>query len=432
MPYLTPQELPETDDCRSLSIPADTEWLAFFGGVLTELTKAYNWEYSGGLTVDETVAKMQEIVDAYYESVCGGCELPEGGKIIRIGEHGILQELGDDGSWHDGSGDYDIPPPDARTGGTPPDQICLAATNAVSVLQQLYDSLSDSWNSELNDAEAETAFTLTLIGLVGFEFAPITFGIIAFFGVVFGILYQALEYLGADLWTDDFTQQMICFLDACGTNTGGVVTFDWDCLMGKLNSLVDSFGLSEVQIRLYLQVTYMLYFIGGIDGLNLAGGTTAIETADCSPCDNAWCYDFDFATTGEQQDWAPFFYPDGWTGTGWGATDMAGARGTAIQRLLAETVITHVQMNWTGIPGGASNAVIWLYLGGVEQRRVDLGTWLSGGNSFAWDDVVLADEIRVSVAASTDSSHVGSCDLFDIEVHGTGTNPFGEDNCIIE
>lgn len=302
MPYLTPQELPEDDDCRPLFIPADSEWLALFGGALTELTQRWNWEYSGGLTIDETIDKMTEIIDNWYTVPCASCTLPGGGRIIRIGAGGVLQELGDDGEWQEPTGDYVIPPPEPRTGGTEPDQNCLAARNAVNTLHALYDNLEDSWNDNLDEAEAATAFTLTLIGLVGFEFAPITFGVVAFFGVVFGILYQALEYLGADLWDSAFTDQMVCFLFECASNDGGVVTFDWDCFMGNLNSLTDSFGLSEVQLRLYLQVAYILYFIGGVDGLNLAGGTTAITSGDCDYC-SAWCYEWDFTIS--DGDWYP-------------------------------------------------------------------------------------------------------------------------------
>jgi len=296
MPYLTPQELPEGDDCRPLSIPADSEWLALFGGALTELTKSWNWEYSGGLTVDETVAKMTEIIDDWYTVACGGCELPEGGKIIRIGEHGVIEQLGDSGSWVSPTGDYVIPPPDARTGGTPQDQMCLAAKNATNVLQQLYENLSESWASHLSEAEAGTEFIIAAVALIGFEFAPITFAIVAFFEVIFAALYTALEYLGADLWDSAFTDQMVCFLYECASNDDGVVTFDWDCLMAKLNSLTDNFGLTEIQIRLYLQVTYILYFIGGIDGLNLAATTTAITSGSCDYC-SPWCYEWDFTVS---------------------------------------------------------------------------------------------------------------------------------------
>jgi len=71
MPWLTPDSIPEADDCRPLSIPADSAWLALVSGALTELTLPYNWEKFGTLTVAETVAKMQEIIDNYYNAACG-------------------------------------------------------------------------------------------------------------------------------------------------------------------------------------------------------------------------------------------------------------------------------------------------------------------------------------------------------------------------
>lgn len=289
MPWLTPDSIPEDDTCRPLSIPSDSIWLALVSGALTELTQKYNWQQFGSLTVDETVAKMQEIVDSYYAGGCG-CALPDGGHIIRIGAGGHLEELGDNGEWGDPTGDYIIPPPAARTDGTAPDQNCLAAKNAVNVLEQLYENLSESWGENLSEAEAGTEFIIALVAIVGFEFAPITFGIVAFFQVVFAALYTALEYLSADLWDESFSEQMTCFLLNCASNVDGVVTFDYDCLMLQLNSLTDNFGLTELQLRLYLQVTYILYFIGGIDGLNLAGRTTAITDDTCS-C--GWCYQWD-------------------------------------------------------------------------------------------------------------------------------------------
>lgn len=281
MPWLTPDSIPEGDDCRPLSIPASSAWLALVSGALTELTLKYNWQKFGTLTVDETVAKMQEIVDGYYNSPCTQCELPGGGKIIRIAPDGTLQELDSDGEWTDATGDYEIPQPAAQTGIDPN---CLAAANAVNVLFHLYNDLSMSWASHLSEAEALTSFTLAAIALVGFEFAPITAGIVAFFGAVFTALYEALAYLGAGLWDDKVSNQIQCFLYACATNVDGVVSFDWECFLGQLNSLTDNFLLSETQLRLYLQITYILYFIGGVKGLNLAGGTTAITEADCSIC----------------------------------------------------------------------------------------------------------------------------------------------------
>jgi len=295
MPWLTPDSIPESDTCRSLFIPADSTWLALVSGALTELTKAYNWQQFGSLTVDETVAKMESIIASYYSEPCATCFTPGGYRVARISPDGHLQLLDENGDWVDGTGDYYIPPPEARTDGTMQDQNCLAAKNAVNVLQLLYENLTDSWNENLQAAEAATAFILSATALVGFEFAPITWSIVAFLTPVFTALYSALAFLGADLWDDDVTHQIECFLLDCASNDAGVVTFDWDCFNGHLNSLANDFSLTEEQLRLYLQIAFILYFIGGADGLNLAGRTTAITDDDCSFCpdEGSVCVGFD-------------------------------------------------------------------------------------------------------------------------------------------
>jgi len=284
VPYLTPQELPEDDDCRPLSIPANSEWLALFGGALTELTKSWNWEYSGGLTVDETVNKMMEIVNNWYIVPCGACTTPGGYRVIRIGTSGRVEELDENGDWVDATDEYHIPPPDAREGGTADDRKCLAAKNAVNVLEQLYESLSDSWNAELETDAALLALAGAFTSAVGFVIAPITFGIAAFFLPIFLLAYKALEFLTQDLWDEAVTDQLVCILKGCAVDEGGVVTFDYDCFWQQLNEQVNAFALTDLQLRLYAQIIYILYFIGGADGLNLAGGTTAITDDDCTDC----------------------------------------------------------------------------------------------------------------------------------------------------
>jgi len=294
VPFLTPQDLPEGDVCRPLSIPASSEWLALFGGVLTELTKSYNWEYSGGLTVEETLAVMNERINDWYFTACTNCTTPGGYRVIRIGAGGHLEQLNESGDWEDATDEYHIPPPEERTEGTEADQVCLAAKNAVNVLAQLYENLSESFAEELSSDEALVAFIAAAVAIVGFEFAPITWGIAALGFVFFEALFKALEFITADLWTEDFTSQLTCTLQNCAINTDGVVTFDWDCFNDAMNEQANDFGLTDTQLRLYIQVGYILYFIGGGDALNLAGRTTEITNDDCSFCGGSWTYLWDF------------------------------------------------------------------------------------------------------------------------------------------
>lgn len=284
MPYLTPDELPEGRDCRALLIPASSDWLAIVSGALTELTKAWNWEQQGSVTVEQAIAAMETMIDAYYEG-CNDCELPWGGDIIRINQYGIIEVL-QNGEWVEPTeGDYYIPPPDEREGGTEEEQICLASKNAANALHELYSNLSESFTEELTAAQALVAMTAFATGLIGFAFAPITAWFAGIIFAAFELLYSALSYLTADLWTEDFESQITCFLIECATNTAGVVTFDWQCWENKLNSLANEFSLDEVQLRLYLQIGFILQFIGGAGALNLAGATTAVTNDDCSFCD---------------------------------------------------------------------------------------------------------------------------------------------------
>jgi len=251
VPYLTPDTLPEGRDCRALSIPASSDWLALVSGALTELTKKYNWEQHGTLTPQQCVDAMEAMISAYYAG-CASCTQPGGYHIIRSNASGHIEELGSDGTYGTPTGDYVVPPPAARTGGSSSDQICLAATNAVHVLFLLYENITDSFSSSLTEAEALAALVEFLITTLGAEFAPITYALALLLLGVFGLIYSALSYLTADLWDTNFTDQFICMLVHCASNDAGVVTFDWNCVESALYAGSYSNGFNELQLRIYI------------------------------------------------------------------------------------------------------------------------------------------------------------------------------------
>jgi len=302
--FPTPNSVPGSSGYTVFRFPADPAWGQLILGAAQALAYAYNWYQAGDLTPDEAADLFRQIIEQAPYETCG-CDNPAGGKIIRIGIGGHIQELGEDGTWQEPSGDYTVPPVTPREGGTPQDQICLAAANATNVLQQLYENLTDSWNAELSEAEALTALVLLIVALIGAAFAPITFAIVTFFGWFFGVLYETLEFVGADLWDENFTNALICILVGCAANDDGVITFDWDCFNNKLAAQTDAFDLTVSQLRLFGQIQFMLNAIGGVDALNVAGATTAITSADCSDCDcpRAGCFEWDWAAAGDMQGW---------------------------------------------------------------------------------------------------------------------------------
>lgn len=291
MPYLTPQALPESDDCRSLSIPADTEWLALFGGALTELLFTWNWEQSeGGITVSETIGVIQPIIDAWYASQCG-CELPDGDAIIRIDENGNYQQL-IDGTWQDPQGDYAIPPTPAREEPTAQERRCAAAANAANVLELLYEDVTDSFSDQIGYAAAIFELSLTIGVLLAPPLGLAARSFLAIFTIVFRELFDLSAFITADTWTSGFTEKLTCLLLNNVQDVDGVEYFNYDNVIGDLLRNADVYDFEGSDLLLAGQVIYLLNIIGR-QGLDAAGATTGVGAPDCDLCDQ-WvrCEDF--------------------------------------------------------------------------------------------------------------------------------------------
>jgi len=295
MPWLTPDDIPEGAACRPLFIPDSTDWLAIVSGAIDALTKEYNWEEFGTLTPEECAERMQEMMQQYYEDACSGCVLPDGEHIIRIGFDGHFEEL-IDGAWVAPEGDYAVPPVEERTGGTSEDQRCLASANAVNVLSLLYEQVTDDFEEHLSASEALLALGVAIGTAIAGPIGLLAGSVLAIGLIAFGEFFSFMDFLTDDVWDAEFTDALQCMFYECSLNDAGVVTFDIDCIWNKLVNEGNPFDLSGTQIRLLGQVGYLLSIVG-VDGLNLAGNTTAITTADCSECSDAWCFTFNFEET---------------------------------------------------------------------------------------------------------------------------------------
>jgi len=77
-PFLTPPDIPEGEECRSLIIPSSKEWLGIFNSALLETIYYWNYEQVNDtdLTREETAEKAREIVYAYFDASCGSGDVP--------------------------------------------------------------------------------------------------------------------------------------------------------------------------------------------------------------------------------------------------------------------------------------------------------------------------------------------------------------------
>lgn len=290
MPYLTPDEIPEGTDCRPLFIPASSDWLAIVSGAITELSLRWNWEQQGSVTVDEAVARMDEMIQTFYEALC--CSLPGGEAILRLDDTGHIQQL-INGAWEEPTGDYSIPPVPSREEPTIAERKCAAAANAANVLAQLYEEVSDAVGAGASEAEALAILVgaaTTIIGSwLGFAVAPL----VALALAAFKAFLEIAEFMTADLWDEQFTDLVKCRLLNCANDEGDVITFDFNCFRESLAQYTDILDPNFVNnIRLFGQLDFILNVIGA-DGLNAAGATTAVE-GDCTDCGD-WCVTIDLA-----------------------------------------------------------------------------------------------------------------------------------------
>jgi len=418
------------DDVSSflLFLFPDSSWSQYILGAVKALEVGYNWYESGDLDVDEAAEALRLINEQAPYNKYPAPTLPTGGKVIRITEDGTILEENDNGEWVEPTGDYAIPPVPSRSGGSPNDLRCIASANCANVLQQLYEQLSDDWNNGVSTAQAITNFILALAAFIGAEFGLIFESVVAIAALVFNVLYETLQYIGADLWDTNFTDAMKCILYDCSAIDAGVVTFSMDCVNNALASQVNLFDLSASQLRLFGQLQFIFQFIGQ-DGLNAAGATTAITTANCDAC-SGWCITVDLT----DNDGTMTVYASGqglWSsGVGWVATDtfLGGVDRTLAQLVLdlgGSFDLTEIGMlfDWAG--GSQSGGIQAKYLftdNFAHEYGIQMVTTDQEDETLIWTLNQNRHEIDFLLQCSI-NAHGGSATLKSVTIRGTGDKP---------
>lgn len=387
--YPTPNTAADVQAYLLLYFP-DAVWAQYALGALRTLTAGYNWYKSGDLDVDEAAELFRVIIENAPLNKLPGCSLPTGEPLMRIDpETGRIQDVDSDGNWEDNP---DIPPTPARPHSTPEDMRCLAAANAANALQILYESLSDSWNAGLSTAEAITAFVSTVGTAIAVEFFPPAAALIAAAGLIFEVVYAVVAFVGADVWTTDFTNALKCYLFECSSVDGSdVVTFDWQCVIDALARQTNIFDLSFSQLRLFGQLYYILSFIG-VDGLNHAGSATAITTADCSDCACTGT-SINFATGMHgfaHEAWDVFAgvgtYATDIYGTGWYAATSGGFNQIGIAGDVDLVCGTGININFTLTAGAPTSPTCHVRVTTATQVKNATFTPAGGSNNILWDE----------------------------------------------
>lgn len=427
--FPTPNTPTGGEDYLLFYVPDNPAYSQLVLGALKALTAAYNWYRSGDLNEGEAAEALRLIIEQAPYNKLPSCSLPTGEPVQRIDpETGNIQIVDDEGNWID---DPSLPPTPERPAGTPEEQRCLAAANAAKALEVLYETISDSFAGGLSVAEAITAFVAAVGTAIALEFYPPAAALIAIGGVIFEIIYQVVEFITADLWTEDFTNALQCYLYACASVDDNVVTFNFQCLINRLAEQTNAFDLTAEQLRLFGQLNYLLNFIGA-QGLNYAGSGTGTTSADCSECPIFWCYQWDLTLT--DGGWTPVVFGSAdaaWTsGQGWG-TGSNSPQEALLQQSFSSIAIDGFRVDFDGsILTGTNPYVLWKLNGTTLENEpvlapIDYYEVLYDGQVIT--DLWIGFNSAWTYPAGTDT-WTGKIVAFTMWGRGV-PNPFGDDNC---
>lgn len=445
MPYLTPETLPTEDQCRRLLIPSSPEWLAIVSGALTELTLTWNWQQKG-ITVTEALEAAQGIVASYYNQPCQdpeACFLPEGTALIRRLPSGYTEQF-IDGVWTTPEGDYASTPPEPREEATEVDRLCLASANTAHVLRLTYEEVVEAYEEFALVEDVIEA----MLGITAFLIAPYvavgTLALLALEALAFNTFFEALEFVGADDWSDEFHEDLICLLlEHASEDAEDRVTYNFQEFYAEVNRRSLDFT-NTAFMRPYAQLAYMLYYIGA-EGINSSSGTTGVADYDCDDCEGEWCAYFDF--TIDQQGWSlvgSTTFGVYTAGVGWQSqykVSGAGYRACNVGHTISSSTITQFRAEYDvtwggtqGAPSNARNASLRLNQTAVpnDPARVDppntAGVLEFAGTLTAVTSLNFLSTVGYDATAPI-VDQGGQITLKNILVRGTGTNPFSGYDC---
>ena len=339
-----------------------------------------------------------------------------------------------DGDWKD------APESDPRTQTTLPPRVtadtkCDAAQSVVDALANQITAI----NTAIDNAQTLATIAGLILGLFSFGVFAIFINIaLAIAGYMFDAGTAAINATLTPAAFDQLACILYCHMDSNGRVLKGSLPLIYDDIVAQIS-------LPGAQVLISM---LELAGEGGIN--NLAALGTA--TGDCSACgcSDEWCYRFDF--TASDEDWTRDFLGgdnmgDYVGGQGWNASNFLNTvanpdtanRGAFIKRDHASTTITRVTVTYNYTAGTYDNnalSALVVYLNGASRGTVTRAAIVSGTDkTFVIDGSWAGVEISsVFLRSSRDPSapyvYSGDCRITAIQLEGTGSNPFGTDNCV--
>lgn len=306
-------------------------------------------------------------------------------------------------------------------------------------------SIADALENQISEILTAIDNAQTLATIAGLILGLLSFGVFAIFiNIALAIAGYMLDAgtaaIGGTL-TPTAWEQLACILYCHMDNNGRIKTGD---LPNIYQDIADQLSLPGSQVLI------SMLELAGEGGLNSLA-SLGTSTGDCDECDcnENWCYVFAFSTS--DGDWTRETSAGDnngtWTsGQGWNLSDflnLATTPDTAvrlayIQRSHPSTTITKIRLtyNYTnGTYDSTALRALIIFLNGIDRGNIIRSAMTDGtAKTFTitgtWTGIEqIALYLRSSRDISSPYTYSGSGRITELHIEGTGTNPFGTDNC---
>lgn len=288
------------------------------------------------------------------------------------------------------------------------DKKCIAADGAVVLIkQQIGDQLTDDM-SRYTLAQLITDWTNTIVGTSN----PFTALVTIISNQIFALLISAVR---AAL-TDDVYAQLNCILYCHMSDTAFFSGSAWEAVRSQI--------LSEISGIAGVFLEHLIYLIGngGLSNLARSGaGSTGANCSECH-CDDTWCKEWDFTIDGYTSIFSSYnpasnpavFNTHYIAGVGWQT-----ANGSPNYSIIKLAINTHnlTRVTFTLDPSTDATA----FMGIIPSQTADQTV------NYAVNDRFFDGSEPTGAYLA-----IGQRDraiLTYIRLEGTGTNPFGANNC---
>lgn len=408
-PYLKLPESNEGKQSYCITIPGGFGNKKALLDLLQIPTYWFSWELSGGTEGKQTADAWRDLLNLPELKMCC-CPEPTNRRYNAAGQLEVSYDNGDtwavDNSLDDRFSGIIAPPMAGEDG---EEKRCIAATAGQEFVKaNLIDSLTEG--QTYAEISAASVALIAVLGVTGIGLLIAAAAAAIFLAGVTAV--QAA--FTSEVWTD-FRCILYCHMNDDGSFTEG----QWQTVKGHI---LDAFS-GVVSAVLYNWVNSV-----GPVGLTNAVRSGFAAAGDCDDCDcNTWCYTFEFSEGA--QGWASYgqcagavsaIMAEGWQGE----CNTCGYFETSVERTFTGTVTSMEFRGWLEIDTGLPDAGII-----VNDEQVYSHT-APQGESIHHIDGYWTGSLHVQMFANVQCSSFTQ--IRAITLRGTGSNPFGSDNCDLE